>query len=129
MRYCVALVFTICLAVVVARPEEKYPSRFDNFDVDRVLRTDRLFHNYFNCLMDKGKCTPEGRELKKLLPDALRTNCEKCTERQRNGTDRVLRFIVQNKKAEWEELRQKYDPENIYVPQYREAAAARGITI
>lgn len=129
MKHCVAVIFVITLAVVAARPEEKYPSRFDNFDVDRVLKTDRLFRNYFNCLMDKGKCTPEGRELKKLLPDALRSNCEKCTERQRDGTDRVLRFIVQNKKEEWEQLKQKYDPEDIYIKQYREAAAARGITI
>lgn len=129
MKHCVALIFVITLAVVAARPQEKYPSRFDNFDVDRVLKTDRLFRNYFNCLMDKGKCTPEGRELKKLLPDALRSNCEKCTERQRDGTDRVLRFIVQNKKEEWEQLKQKYDPEDIYIKKYREAAAARGITI
>lgn len=129
MKHCVTIIFVITLAVVAARPQEKYPTRFDSFDIDRVLKTDRLFRNYFNCLMDKGKCTPEGRELKKLLPDALRTNCVKCTERQRDGTDRVLRFIVQNKEEEWKQLKEKYDPEDIYVKRYREAAAGRGITI
>lgn len=99
MKY-VLIAIIVTLAVVAARPET-YTSRFDNVDVDRILNTKRLFDSYFKCLMDQGKCTPDGKELKKLLPDALRTNCEKCTEKQRDGTDRVLRFIVKNKPEEW----------------------------
>lgn len=127
MKY-VLIAIIVTLAVVAARPET-YTSRFDNVDIDRILNTKRLFDSYFKCLMDQGKCTPDGKELKKLLPDALRTNCEKCTEKQRDGTDRVLRFIVKNKPAEWDLLKAKYDPENQYIQKYRESAAARGITI
>lgn len=127
MKY-VLIAIIVTLAVVAARPET-YTSRFDNVNVDQILNTKRLFDSYFKCLMDNGKCTPDGKELKKLLPDALRTNCEKCTEKQRDGTDRVLRFIVKNKPEEWEQLKAKYDPENIYITKYRESASARGITI
>lgn len=127
MKY-VLIAILVTLAVVAARPET-YTSRFDNVDVDRILNTKRLFDSYFKCLMDNGKCTPDGKELKKLLPDALKTNCEKCTEKQRDGTDRVLRFIVHNKPEEWKQLKAKYDPDNIYIQKYRESAAARGITI
>lgn len=44
--------------------EEKYTSKFDNFDVDKVLNNDRILTSYINCLLDKGNCTNEGRELK-----------------------------------------------------------------
>lgn len=126
----VLIAILVTLAVVAAAPAEtEYTSRFDNVDIDQILTTKRLFDNYFKCLMDKGKCTPDGKELKKLLPDALKTNCAKCSAKQRDGTDKVLRFIVKNKPTEWEQLKNKYDPENIYIQKYRESAAARGIEI
>lgn len=128
MKY-VLIAVLVTLAVVAARPEETYTSRFDNVDLDKILSTKRLFDNYFKCLMDQGKCTPDGKELKKLLPDALKTNCAKCTDKQRDGTDRVLRFMVTHKPAEWEQLKAKYDPENQFIEKYRKDAAARGITI
>lgn len=129
MKY-VLIAILVTLAVVAARPET-YTSRFDNIDIDRILNTKRLFDSYFKCLLEEpgAKCTPDGKELKRLLPDALRTNCEKCTAKQRDGTDRVLRFIVQNKPTEWEQLKAKYDPNDIYIQKYRDSAAARGITI
>lgn len=127
MKY-VLIAILVTLAVVAARPET-YTSRFDNVNVDQILGTKRLFDNYFKCLMDQGKCSPDGKELKKLLPDALKTNCEKCTVKQREGTDKVLRFIVKNKPDEWQQLKAKFDPEDIYIKRYRESAAARGIEI
>lgn len=52
-----------------------------------------------------------------ILPDALRTECRKCSEQQRRGSERVLRYIIDNKPAEWGNLQRKYDPENVYVKQ------------
>ncbi|WP_082558797.1 A10/OS-D family protein [Kitasatospora sp. MBT66] len=113
------------VSTAIAEPEhEKYLTRFDNIDVDRILKSDRLFTNYFNCLMDRGKCTPDGKELKSLLPDALRVNCAHCTNRQKKGTDRILRFIVKNRPTEWKQLEEKYDPDDIYVARYNSHAAA-----
>lgn len=130
MKYLVLIAFAVAIAMVEARPEETtYTSRFDSVDIDRILKTDRLFKNYYACLMGTGKCTPEGRELQRTLPDALKTNCEKCTEKQRDGTDRVLRFIVKNKPEEWKALKAKYDPEDIYIKKYRDDALSRGIEI
>lgn len=42
----------------------KYTTKYDNIDIDRVLHSKRLMRNYVNCLLDKGPCTPEGKELK-----------------------------------------------------------------
>lgn len=64
----VSVVCLLLLVVVVyaaARPEDsQYTSKFDNINVDEILRSDRLLNNYYKCLMEEGRCTAEGNELK-----------------------------------------------------------------
>ncbi|XP_055693107.1 ejaculatory bulb-specific protein 3-like isoform X2 [Lutzomyia longipalpis] len=115
---CCAL-FVVALA---APQEQKYTTKYDNIDIDEILRSDRLFNNYFRCLMDKGRCTPDGSELKRILPDALESGCAKCSDAQRRGSERVLRFVIEKKPEQWKELQAKYDPNNVYVTKYREQA-------
>lgn len=56
------------LAVSVAyAEEEKFTDKYDNVDLDEVLKNERLFNSYYKCLMDQGKCTAEGAELKSEL--------------------------------------------------------------
>lgn len=38
-----------------------------NIDVDEILKNDRLTRNYLDCVLGKGKCTPEGEELKSKI--------------------------------------------------------------
>ncbi|XP_067629049.1 ejaculatory bulb-specific protein 3 [Eurosta solidaginis] len=124
------LVFAGILSfAALAAAEDKYTTKYDNIDVDEILKSDRLFNNYFKCLIDAGKCTPEGRELKKSLPDALKTECSKCSEKQKQNTDKVIRYIIDNKPAEWEQLQKKYDPDSIYVTKYKKEAEKQGIKI
>ena len=52
-----------------------------------------------------------------ILPDALRTECRKCSEQQRRGSERVLKYIIEQKPVEWGHLQRKYDPENVYIKQ------------
>jgi hypothetical protein len=51
----------------VSAPDSKYTTRYDNIDIDGILKSERLLKNYFNCLMDEGPCTQEGLELKSEL--------------------------------------------------------------
>lgn len=118
MKIAILTVLAVLVACAVARPE-KYTTKYDGVDLDEILKSDRLFNNYFKCMMDKGKCTPDGSELKRVLPDALKTECGKCSETQRNGSEKVLRFLIDNKPAQWTELQKKYDPENIYLTAYK----------
>lgn len=57
-----ALLVFILVAVVYA--DEKYTTKYDNVDIDQIIKSDRLLKNYVNCLLDKGNCTPDGEELK-----------------------------------------------------------------
>ncbi|XP_058447049.1 ejaculatory bulb-specific protein 3-like [Malaya genurostris] len=125
MKFFVAI-FAL-LAMVAA--QDLYTSKYDNIDVDEILRSDRLFKNYFQCLMDEGRCTPEGNELKRLLPEALETNCAKCSEGQRNGAIKAFGYLNANRPEEWKALRAKFDPENKYIEQYREEATKNGIML
>lgn len=126
MKFTVAVLLALA---AVCFADDKYTTKYDNLDVDEILKSDRLFKNYYNCLLDKGKCSPEARELKRVLPDALQTECSKCSERQRTGTDKVLRHLIENKPAEWKELSAVYDPQNIYITKYRAEAEKRGIKL
>lgn len=129
MKYFILLAFCVTVAVCAPRPDDTYTTKYDNIDIDQILKSDRLFNNYYKCLLDQGKCTPDGRELKRVLPDALQTNCSKCSDRQRQGTDRVVRYLIDNKPDQWEVLRKKYDPNNVYANKYRSEAEARGIKV
>ncbi len=129
MKYLAAFVFAVVVAVAVARPDDKYTTKYDGVDIDEILKSDRLFNNYFKCLMDKGKCTPDGSELKRVLPDALKTNCSKCSEKQRSGTERVIKFLIDNKATQWEQLQAKYDPEHVYLTMFKDEANQRGINV
>lgn len=128
------LVALVAVTSVAARPEEekkepKYTNKFDNIDIDQILKSDRLLTNYYKCLMDEGRCTPEGTELKRVLPDALATECSKCSEKQREVTEKVIKFLVDNKPEMWKKLSKKYDPEGVYRNKYEKEASKKGIKV
>ncbi|EFN85227.1 Ejaculatory bulb-specific protein 3 [Harpegnathos saltator] len=122
----VALLF---LVVVCVLAEEKYTTKYDNVDVDSILASDRLLKNYVNCLLDKGSCTPDGKELKEHLPDALASDCSKCSEKQKRGSEKVIRFLVNKKPETWEDLKKKYDPTGQYTIKYQEDAKKQGLNV
>ncbi|CAH2089570.1 unnamed protein product [Euphydryas editha] len=95
-----------------------YTTKYDGIDLDEILRNDRLLAGYVNCLLDKGLCTPDGKELKSNLPDAIENDCSKCTERQREGADKVMHYIIDHKPEEWNELEKKYNSDGSYKLNY-----------
>nr|AAB84283.1 p10 [Periplaneta americana] len=119
---CVA-VFVIVAVVALAeaarfRRDDKYTTKYDNIDLDEILASDRLLANYHKCLIEEGKCTPDGEELKSHVSDALQNDCAKCSDKQRAGAEKVINFLYNKKKPMWESLQKKYDPENTYVTKY-----------
>ncbi|KAL2719588.1 ejaculatory bulb-specific protein 3 [Vespula squamosa] len=123
----VAVVFLAMLACFVAA--DKYTTKYDNIDVDQILKSDRLLNNYVNCLLDVGNCTPDGHELKKSLPDALANGCNKCSEKQKAGSEKVIRYLVNQRPKLWEKLSAKYDPTGEYKEKFQNEAEKHGITL
>jgi hypothetical protein len=43
---------------------ETCTANWDGIDVDQILKYEQLLKNYINCILEKGRCTPGGSELK-----------------------------------------------------------------
>lgn len=100
----------LSLMIVAVFAAEKYNSKYDNFDVENLVTNDRLLKAYINCFLDKGRCTAEGTDFKKTLPEAIETTCAKCTEKQKGNIRKVIKTIQIKHPKEWEELVKKNDP-------------------
>ncbi|KAJ8969457.1 hypothetical protein NQ317_008789 [Molorchus minor] len=111
-------VLLLCAFVGLVLADEKYTNKFDSIDVDKILSNDRVLTNYIKCLMEEGPCTPEGRELKKTLPDALSTGCTKCNPKQKETAEKVFKHLTTKRPADWERLTKKYDPKGEYKKRY-----------
>ncbi|XP_022910887.1 allergen Tha p 1-like [Onthophagus taurus] len=119
----------ILIAAVLVNAAEKYTTKYDNVNIDDILNNKRLLKGYTNCILDKGPCSPDGAELKTVLPDALATHCEKCNEKQKEGSKIVLRHLINKEPAIFDELEKMYDPKGEYRIRYKEEAAKEGINI
>ncbi|RSS50667.1 hypothetical protein EF912_21705 [Streptomyces sp. WAC07061] len=80
-------------------------------EVDRMIADSRLLNTYMRCFLDTGPCTPEGRELKAVLPDALRTGCASCTPDQAKATSKLIDYLRRHRPDLWLLLEAKYLPD------------------
>jgi hypothetical protein len=90
--YCLLALFSVS-AINGQEADTKYDIKYDNIDIDELLKSDRLLTNYINCLMEEGPCTEDGKELKETLPDAIETDCSKCSEKQKFGSEKVMHYM------------------------------------
>ncbi|XP_045460029.1 ejaculatory bulb-specific protein 3-like [Harmonia axyridis] len=127
MKYAV-VIFVFFGLVCLSRPAT-YEDKYDKIDLDAIIKNERLFKTYVNCLLDKGPCRPDGLELKNNLLDALQTDCQKCTTAQKDGSRKIIRHLIQNKREWWNELEAKYDPKKVYVTKYAVELKKDGIVL
>ncbi|KAI5733606.1 hypothetical protein M8J76_013769 [Diaphorina citri] len=108
-------VFALCLTAtaVLAVPSPAYTTKYDNVNLDEIISNERLFSSYYNCLMDS-----------EVLPDALKTECGGCSDKQKEGAKKIFKFLLDNKQQEWASLEKKYDPTGIYKSKYDKALLA-----
>ncbi|KOB75936.1 Chemosensory protein [Operophtera brumata] len=104
-----ALLVLACMVAVVLAAD-KYNSKYDNFNVDTLIENDRLLKAYINCFLDKGRCTAEGSEFKKALPEAVETTCSKCSDKQKGNIRKFIKVIQDKHPKQWDELVKKNDP-------------------
>ncbi|KAL0820529.1 hypothetical protein ABMA28_006383 [Loxostege sticticalis] len=119
MKTFVAICFLALAAMAAARPQT-YTDRYDTINLDEILQNKRLLVPYIKCILDQGRCTAEGKELKSHIREALENFCAKCTETQRTGTRRVIGHLINNEPEYWAQLTAKYDPQHKYVVKYED---------
>ncbi|KAL1493826.1 hypothetical protein ABEB36_009512 [Hypothenemus hampei] len=141
------VVFFVLCGLAYCLPQEKYTTKYDNVDLDAIIRSDRLLRNYLDCVLSKRACTKDGAELKskyyKLiscihlllhyplehLPEALNNHCAKCSEAQKNGSRKIIHHLIKNKRSWWDELERKFDPTRSYRARYADELRREGIIL
>ncbi|KAK9877415.1 hypothetical protein WA026_018528 [Henosepilachna vigintioctopunctata] len=114
----VALLCVISVVVVHSKPGNTYTTKFDNVNIDDILKSDRLINSYFKCLMTGRGCTPDGAELRRVLPDALKSACSKCSQKQKEGSKKIIHFMIEKKRNLWDQVEKKFDPQGVYRKKY-----------
>ncbi|KAK9502932.1 hypothetical protein O3M35_011612 [Rhynocoris fuscipes] len=79
-------------------------------NVDEILNNKRLLDAYAKCYLDKGPCPGPARQGKRKLADVFRTNCGKCTKKEKQDTRAAIRKLRQSKPQLFLEIFEKYDP-------------------
>nr|AGY49268.1 putative chemosensory protein [Sesamia inferens] len=100
-------VFLATLMAVVAA--DFYDSKYDSFDVQPLLENDRILLGYSKCFLDQGPCTPDAKDFKKVIPEALETTCGKCSPKQKQLIKSVIKAVIDRHPDTWEQLSEKYD--------------------
>ncbi|XP_030758436.1 ejaculatory bulb-specific protein 3-like [Sitophilus oryzae] len=109
----VSLVLGVCLG-------QQYTTKYDNINIDNILSNDRILSNYIKCILDEGPCTEEGRLLKKHIPDAISTNCVKCTDAQKRIVKKGSSFLIKNKPQQWQRIARKFDPSGQHQAEFQQ---------
>lgn len=60
----IAVLLCIVAVQCVVVLADRYTSRYDNIDLDSVLNNQRALNAIIKCLLDKGPCSPEAKEIK-----------------------------------------------------------------
>lgn len=94
------------VTAVGASPQHTKPAP----SLESVLGNERQLKSYVSCLLDEGPCSREGEGLKQMLPDAIQTDCSKCTRVQRKNSRKVITFFRLQRPQDWKRLTDKYDP-------------------
>ncbi|KAK3916221.1 Allergen Tha p 1 [Frankliniella fusca] len=93
-------------------------------EVDLVLNNEALLKTFIRCLLEKGPCSPDGYQLRRLLPQALESGCDKCSANHRQQSERVIRFLIAKRPQDWKQLARKYDPKGEYERRFGSGSSA-----
>ncbi|XP_045777766.1 allergen Tha p 1-like [Maniola jurtina] len=114
------LLAVILIASIIHVQAQANKDRFNSVNIYEVLANKRLLTAYIKCVLDKARCTPEGRELKSHITKALQSGCDTCTDGQKEGVRKVIAHLVKHEQDYWKQLVEKYDPEGVYSQKYED---------
>nr|WJJ70373.1 venom protein U-MPTX.7-21 [Megalopyge opercularis] len=87
-----------------------YDEVFEKFNVDELVENPKLLQNYANCFLGKGACTQEAKKIKEIIPDALNTDCKKCTENEQVKIKKTMKAYKTKLPSTYEEMVNHFDP-------------------
>ncbi|KAK9891309.1 hypothetical protein WA026_013617 [Henosepilachna vigintioctopunctata] len=131
MQISIIISVTIVMAAIssVEPAPSKVSSRLKQVDIDTVLKSERLLNGYLKCLLENIKCTPEGTELRRVMPDLLAEECNECSEEQKEAGIRLVKYLAKEKKPDFKKLTDMYDSKRVYRTKYAKEIKEAGIEL
>ncbi|KAG8041730.1 hypothetical protein G9C98_007034 [Cotesia typhae] len=88
--YLKVFILVILCAGIGFAEEKLYSDKYDHIDVDAILRNPRQRNGYYNCFAEMGPCvTADAKFFRDHFPEAIVTNCKKCTPKQLENFDKL----------------------------------------
>ncbi|XP_077292135.1 ejaculatory bulb-specific protein 3-like [Arctopsyche grandis] len=113
------LVAAICVTIDSAPAAATIElAKYDNFNIDEILDNQRILKNYIKCMLDKGPCTPEGKDFRRFLPETLEDSCRGCSASQRQRMRQITTHLRNKRPDDWTLLLAKYDPQGKYKVEF-----------
>ncbi|XP_041984364.1 allergen Tha p 1-like [Aricia agestis] len=114
------IVLATVLAAAVAIPADTYNPKYDNFNAVELSENTRLLKSYGKCFLGEGPCTAEGADFKKIIPEALKTKCGKCTPKQKELVRIVIQAFQTKLPDVWKQLMEREDPKGEYTQSFND---------
>ncbi|XP_020298694.1 ejaculatory bulb-specific protein 3-like [Pseudomyrmex gracilis] len=97
------LVTIITFTCVAAR--EFYDSKHDLLDIRNVLENKEERTDYYNCFIEAAPCkTDASKFFKEIFPEALTTQCKKCTPKQSEIMRTTIEWYLEHEPLNWAHL-------------------------
>ncbi|XP_061384134.1 allergen Tha p 1-like [Danaus plexippus] len=106
------IIFLAVIAFAVADPE-----LYDvvTLDMDKMEKDPQEFKSLIDCLLDRGPCTPVFQTYRGIVQEATENICKKCNPYQKRAYWHFLRILRTTNPVDYENFRQKFDADNVYV--------------
>nr|ACJ64056.1 putative chemosensory protein CSP8 [Solenopsis invicta] len=93
---------------ILAEELQPYPSEYDIY-VPKILANDVVRQKAVDCYLKKGPCTEQEKLATDLFRDALKTNCKKCGEKQKEHVKILTEWFVKNQPDTWKLIIENVD--------------------
>ncbi|XP_012258806.1 ejaculatory bulb-specific protein 3-like [Athalia rosae] len=107
LRFAIGLIVAAVSTAVLA--EELYSDKYDYIKPEEILENNRLRDQYYACFIGSSPCiTPDAKFFKSNFPEAIVTQCRKCTEKQKRMFDTLSTWYTEKRPDEWKALIAKF---------------------
>ncbi|BET00291.1 chemosensory protein [Nesidiocoris tenuis] len=106
------------ITAVLCAPVQYSDTRYDGTELKTLLGNDEQYLNLFQCVIGRGKCTPDQELLKSAIPGAILDGCAACNAKQSIGSKTFLEHLINERPSDMLLLEGEFDPDGSYRKSY-----------
>ncbi|XP_050542613.1 allergen Tha p 1-like isoform X2 [Daktulosphaira vitifoliae] len=83
-----------------------------------LVENPHIRERYLNCFLENGPCSPDARNVKEMIPEALENECKLCNDIQKKIIEKMMCFLNNHQPEILQKVTAKFDPQGEYMKQY-----------